>query len=158
MVKKDSIAHLHHSSGTLSAKGTFLFTLKLENDTVVKPLGLLTKHEYSAPRTEASAHQIKCNLKKSWSFLSHLHLFPPDFPSQLWRMSRNLYPISMNFTYLSEEANGWLQWGSRVRSLGWSRETAMKQSNSITWDKLSLTRFTVQFMCCKSKYGLGVLN
>lgn len=72
----------------------------VENDPPVKPVGLLTKHEYSALRTETSAHQIKCNLKKSLSFLSHLHLFPPDFLSQLWRVTGHLYPVSMNFKWM----------------------------------------------------------
>ena len=117
--KKIPTAHIHHSSGTLSAKSTFFSALKVQKMTLVKPPGLLTKHEYSVPRTEASAHQIKCNLKKSLSFLSYLHLFPLDFPSKLWRMTGHFYSVSVNFKWI-------LLLGLQSGRSGWSPVTTMQ--------------------------------
>lgn len=119
MIKKDSAVPLHHSSGPLSAKKHIsLYSEIVGSDTVGKPLGLLTEDEYSAPRTEASEHQIKCNLKKSLSFWSHLHLSPPEVPSQLWKMTWPLQSAYRNFISLYEKANGCSQLELQGQELG----------------------------------------
>lgn len=119
-----------------------------ENDAAVKPLGLLTEHEYSTPRTEASAHQIKQNLKRSLSFLSHLHLSPQT--SQLWKMTRHLYPFSIDFMYVSEKASGCCHWSSRERSGGRSPLTATQPPVPVLHGmKLLLTGLTILFKSYK---------